>query len=264
MKRFLFIPCIVLVMFSCSKSAEMKVQTKTATTAHTELATQALASLPGGPVIDFYLDYLYTTGAGIATVHFTNNTDTAAFFTIELRKGTTLLGSRTANVGANTGVYISFQVSITSGSLTAKVIKGTSSFSTSCTVYDATTNPANPTYKATALASTPVLSLNYYRNPVTLYKYYTPELTWTSFSNVVPSSSDMIYASVKYPTPMGSCLYPQSGSNDVKVNKITFNAVSNENYICQPAYVDYVWSNKPFNPDTVSHGRWIRVYIPWN
>ncbi|RAJ87261.1 hypothetical protein CLV59_10110 [Chitinophaga dinghuensis] len=233
MKSYLFFPCIVLMLFSCSKPADMQVEKKAVMTTQTELTRQTSANSPTGPAVtDFYLDYLYTTGSGIATIHFTNNTDTLAFFTIELRSGTSLLGMRTANVSANSGIYISFQLSLTSGTLNAKVMKGSSSYTASCTIYNATTNPVNPTYKATALASTPQLSLTYYRNPVTMVKYYTPELTWTSFSNVIPTGSDYIYAAVKYPTGGGSCLYPESRSNDVKVNKISFNGVSNEIYIC--------------------------------
>lgn len=266
MKMYLFIPAVILALFSCSKPAEMEIQKKADMPVQTELTRQTGGNLLlDAEVTDFYVNYLYTTGSGVATVHFTNNTANTALFQVEVKTGSssTPLGWQTVNVSANSGVYVSFSISLTSGTLTAKVTKGTTSFSTSCTIYNATTNPANPTYKATALASNPVMTLKYYSNPTTMYKYYTPELTWTSFSNVIPNTSDLIYAAVKYPSAGGSCLYPQSLSNDVRINKITFNTVNNETYLCKPAYVDYVWDKKPFNPDTVSLGRWNRMYIPW-
>ncbi|MBC9934878.1 hypothetical protein [Chitinophaga qingshengii] len=236
----------------------MEVQKKADPPARVELINQP--ALLNTEITDFYLDYTYTTGYGVATVHFTNNTDNAALFQIELKSGSSTLGWQTANVSANSGVYIGFTVSVTSGTLTAKVTKGTTTVSTSCSIYNATTNPSNPTYKATALATNPVFTLKYYTNPTNMWKYCTPELTWTAFSNVIPNTSDMIYAAVRYPSTGGSCLYPQYLSNDVRIEKISFNSVSNEIYICKPDWVEYTWSKKQFTTDTA---KWTRVYISW-
>ncbi|MCW3466190.1 hypothetical protein [Chitinophaga nivalis] len=264
MKKVRLIPVIALAICSCSKPAQMEADVS-AQTAFTK--QDGVSLLMNSEITDFYLDYTSSTGYGSATVHFTNNTFNAEIFQIELKSGgSSSLGWKTANVSANSGVYVTFNVSpaLTSGTLTAKVTKSgsTTSASTSVTIYNATTNPGNPVYKATALASNPVMNLKYYYNPTNQWKYYTPELEWTSFSNVVPNTTDKIYAAIKYPSMGGSCLYPEYKDNDVKINKLSFNSVSNENYICKPAYLDYVWDKKPFRTDTVSNGRWIRVYFP--
>lgn len=268
MKMYLLIPVAVLALFSCSKPAEMQIQQKAGVAVRTALAGHTGTSLlSGAAVTDLYVNYIYSTGYGVATVHFTNNTASTELFTIQLKSsssGSSLLGWQTVNVGAGSNISVSFDVPlITSGTLTATVMEDTNSFSASCGIYNATTSPANPTYRATALSSNPVLTLKYDYDPISMFRYYTPELVWTSFSNVNPNVPETIYAAIKYSPHNGSCLYPQSASNLVQNNKIIFNPVSDQDYLCKPSYVDYVWDRKPFNPDTVGTARWIRVDFPW-
>lgn len=262
MKMYRIIPAIVLLLFSCSKSAQIEVPDADTQTGLTKPAGATLLDEP--EVTDFYLDYNYAIGHGFATVHFTNNTYITALFTVELSKGSSFLGSQTVNLSPDAGIYVSFELPmITSGTLTAKITRGTTSFSTSCSIYDASASSGFPHYRATALSSNPVLNLNYYYNPTNMYKYYTPELVWTSFSNVIPNSRDSIYAAIKYPPIGGSCIFPEYHGNMVINSKINFNSLSNEHYLCMPMYVDYVWDHNQFNQDTVSAGRWTRVNIPW-
>jgi hypothetical protein len=266
MKMYLFISGIVLTLFSCGKPATMEVQKKEDMAAQHVLSKQAgINLLFDDDIRNFYIDYHYAIGSGSVTVFFTNNTLGTALFTVEVKEGNGyVIGTQTANMSPNSGIYFSFSTLATSGTLTAKVTTGAKSYSTSCTIYNATTTPGSLVYKATALSSTPVLALNYHYEPANLFKYYAPALVWTSFSNVVPNSPDLLYGAIRYPFNGGStCLFAENHSNYVTNNRMNFNSLDNSNYLCMPTAIDYVWDKNPFNPDTVSASRWIRVNISW-
>jgi len=267
MKKWFISLSTIVLLFSCSKPSEIKVQKKEdLIQAKKELNKIPVGSLLTDPeVLSLYIDYHFSIGTGYAIVSFFNAGDSATF-DVELKINDASYSSQSVAVNGNSAITVTFNLwLITTGKLTTVVKKGTKSFSTSCSIYNATTSPSNPTYKGSAISVEPALSIYKYKNPTSGIVFCTPQLKWTSWINNIPNN-ETIYAAIKYvynssPTP--AC-YPDIyyGQNSVRINQINFQDANNQNNFCKlPEYVDYVWDRKPFTGDTVSVSRWKRIPI---
>lgn len=266
-KWFIFLSTIVL-LFSCSKPSDINVQKKEdLIQAKKELNKIPFGSLLTDPeVLSLFIDYHFSIGTGYAIISFLNAGDSATF-DVELKINDASYSSQSVAVNGNSGITVTFNLWLmTSGKLTTVVKKGTKSFSASCSIYDATTNPSNPIYKGSAISTPPVMTILSYTNPTSGIKFRTPQLKWTSWPT--SSSSETIYAAMKYVYPYQDPTVPPCytntyyGSNNVVNNQIDFTSVNNQSNFCvYPTYIDYVWERKYFDADTVSFSRWQRVPI---